>query len=52
MQRGLVDYKAMDGGHAVALTGKAQPVKPGGPSNIELPHDADFVAPTLVAITS
>jgi hypothetical protein len=37
MQRSLVGYRAMDDGRAVAVVGEAQPVKPGGPSGIEMP---------------
>ena len=36
MQRGLVGYRAMDDGGAVALVGEAQSVKPGGPPGIEV----------------
>src|SRR6266568_9114934 len=43
IQRGLVDHRAMDDGGAVAFVGEAQSVKPGGPSGIEVPLEADFV---------
>lgn len=43
IQRGLVDDRTMDEGRAVAVVGQGQPVKPGGPSGIEVPPDADFV---------
>ena len=44
VQRGLVDYRAVDEGGAVALVGEAEPVKPGGPSGVEVPLEPDFVA--------
>jgi hypothetical protein len=43
MQRGLVGYRAMDDGGAVAFVGETQSVKPGSPSRIEVPPEADFV---------
>ena len=47
MQRGLVGYRAVDDGGAVALVGEAQSVEPGGPSGIEMPLEADFVPSRL-----
>ena len=44
MQCGLVGYRAIDDGGAVALVGEAQSVKPGGPSGFEAPLEADFVS--------
>src|SRR5688572_20398697 len=52
MQRSLVRDRAMDDGGAVAVVGEAQPVKPGGPSGIEVPLEADFVTSGLMAIVS
>src|SRR5580704_6698242 len=43
MQRGLVGYRAINEGGAVVLAGEAQSVKPGGPSGMEVPPEADFV---------
>jgi hypothetical protein len=50
MQRGLVGYSTMDDRGAIALEAEAQPVKPGGPSRIEVPLEADLVPSGLVAI--
>ena len=46
-ESGLVGYRAMDDGGAVALAGEAQSVEPGGPSGIEVPLEADFVPSRL-----
>ena len=46
----LVGNKARDDGGAVALVGQAKSVKPGGPSKIEVPLDADFVSSGLAMI--
>src|SRR3954453_15734940 len=43
MQRGLVDYRAMDDGGAVAPVGEAHAVEPDAPSRVQVPLDADFV---------
>src|SRR3954451_23026945 len=50
VQRCLVDYRAVDEGGAVGLVGEAEPVKPGGPSGVEVPLEPDFVAPGLVPV--
>ena len=51
MQCGLVGDGAMDDRGAVALVAEAQAVKPGGPSAIEVPLEADLVASGLVTVT-
>ena len=43
VERGLVGYRAVDDGGAVALAGKAQSVEPGGPPAVEVPLEADLV---------
>ena len=43
VQRGLVGYRAMDDGGAVAAVGNGQPVEPGGPPAVEVPLEADLV---------
>ena len=42
----------MDDGGAVPLVGEAQSVKPGGPSGIEVPVEADLVTSGLVTLAS
>src|ERR1039457_6193951 len=37
VQRGLVGYRAMDDGGAVAAVSNGQPVEPGGPPAVEVP---------------
>ena len=46
----LVGNKARDDGGAVALMGQTKSVKPGGPSRIEVPLEADFVPSGLALI--
>src|SRR5664280_2555996 len=48
MQCGLVGYGATDDGGAVALVGGGQSVKPGRPSGVEVPLDADLVPSEVV----
>src|ERR1044071_4660872 len=40
---GLVGYRAMDDGGAVAAVGNGQPVEPGSPPAVEVPLEADLV---------
>jgi hypothetical protein len=44
----LVGDKAGDDRGAVVLTGKAQSVKPGGPSRSQVPLEADFVPSSVM----
>ena len=46
----LVGNKARDDGGAVALMGQTKSVKPGGPSRIEAPFEADFIPSGLAMI--
>jgi hypothetical protein len=48
MQRGLIGYRAMDEGGAVAVVGNGQPVEPGGPPGVEVPLEADLVPSGVV----
>jgi hypothetical protein len=50
VQGSLIGYRAMDDGGAIAPVGETQPVKPGGPSGIEVPLEADLVSPALLSI--
>src|SRR6476660_4216730 len=50
MERGLVGNVPPDDGDALALVAEAQAVKPGRPSAIEVPLEADLVATVLVPV--
>src|SRR6266487_4112857 len=43
VERGLVGYRAMDDGGAVAAMGNGQPVEPRGPPGAEVPLEADLI---------
>src|SRR4029078_11804541 len=51
MERRLVGNVPPDDGEALALVAEAQAVKPGSPSAIEVPLDADLVTAVLVQVT-
>ena len=48
VQRGLVGYRAVDDGGAVAAAGNAQSVEPGGPPAVEVALEADLIPPGAV----
>src|SRR5450631_2243770 len=50
VERGLVGYRAMDEGGAVAAVGEGQPVEPGGPPGVEVPLEADLVPSRVVMV--
>src|SRR5664279_6273640 len=43
MKRGLIGHRPVDDGAAVALRGQAEPVKPAGPTGLEMPHESNPV---------
>src|SRR3954468_16809286 len=51
MERRLVGNVPPDDGEALALGAEAQAVKPGSPSVIEVPFEANLVAAVLVTVT-
>ena len=50
MQRGLIDDRAAQDGCPVAILGETHSVKPGRPSSIQMPFEADFVLSGFVTI--